>query len=658
MLRIKQEKKKKSPAKNAACRSQTLVLTAPACTEAGCDAPSRESEGNDEKEKKSIPPAGDAEMKRGDTFKEIIAAWEQQRAQESREPKSPENPAPSALPELAPPDMPASDFPRFAEAVVAALNSNIDRYKKLVADNKRLKSEVGDLRCLVDRMVKAGQEVADEGDRCVAEKTAECENWKEKYESERWASRKGDLLCEEQRRKILQLEDARHGLETRATTAENLVGSLTEELTELKQQFDAPRIDWATHFADLLMTRDELLEQKSKTEQELRHKTEEVEWLCEQVDEKEDELHAAEYELLEYQVWVDELESQDCDRAESIAKLKDQLSQAEKRCQALTEENAQFRAFSPAAETEKKLAIAKTTIKMLQEMQKEALTRAKTLEEEAKDAKTKIKDLEYQLDLKAPLVEVGAAIRKRFMELSRRDNLGYQGKLNRDIIEKGNAAAHGDHPAADAAVFGAGLWDHRKGKGIFHANYGMKLDDYFTANIDIESMKDKLLELRKMKSGRRSRPQRQWIELLGKALVNIGDKKSRGSYDQDAVYVALMHRFLALAKEIRKIDSEEEDEEKLPYTAKGKTGLTFREQVCIRPEGELWHAQYAVWSIQYTYKEEAVPIDWGYDDDDDDDEDEDDDDEDDEEDEDDEDPAFRRHGITYRDKRKIQGEYM
>ncbi|KAI9051608.1 hypothetical protein LZ554_004652 [Drepanopeziza brunnea f. sp. 'monogermtubi'] len=604
MLRIKQQKKKKkkSPAKNAACRSQTLV-----CTEAGCDAPSREGEGNDEN--KDIQPAGDSEMKRGDTLKEIVAVMAQQYAQGSRGRKSPENPAGPAPPQLDPPDMP--DFQGLAEAAAAILSTSMDKYNKLVADNKRLNLEVEDLRCFVDRMVKAGQEAADEGDRCVAAKTAECERWKEKYESERWASRKGDLLCEEQRRKILQLEDARHGLETRATTAENLVGSLTEELAELKQQFDAPRIDWAANLADLL-------------------KTEAVEWLSEQLDErlaevaeKEDELHAAEYELLEYQVWVDELESESCGRAESIAKLEDQLSQAEKRCQALTDENAQFRAFSPAAETEKKLAIAKTTIKMLQEMQKEASTKAKTLEEEAKDAKIKIKDLEYQLDLKAPLVEVGAAIRKRFMELSRRENLGYQGRLNRDIIEKGNAAAHGDYPAADAAVFGAGLWDHRKGKGIFHANYGIKLDDYFDASIDIK-------------------PQRQWIELLGKALVNIGDRKSRGSYDQDAVYVALMHRFLALAKEIRKIDSEEEDEEKLPYTAKGKTGLTFREQLSIRPEGELWHAEYAVWSIQYTYKEEAVPIDWGYDDDDDDDEEV-------EDDEDDEDAAFRRHGTTYRD---------
>lgn len=230
---------------------------------------------------------------------------------------------------------------------------------------------------------------------------------------------------------------------------------------------------------------------------------------------------------------------------------KESLNKCQKECTDLKMELKELAKLSPAPETEKKLAIAKKTIRALMEQHKEVQDKALSLSYEVEQKKEDVRVLRETNRLQQPLTRVGIAIRKRFMELAKSEKLGSRRVLRRKIIQAGNDAAHAEDIAADAAVFAIGSCSNAESE-VFHAIYGAKPNDCegaYSTSKDVQDLIDDKINI--CDPNDRTMRRRVLCDRLVQELNMMGDYRSRA---EDARYAHLFQRLKLLAEEIFEID--------------------------------------------------------------------------------------------------------
>ncbi|KAF8852477.1 hypothetical protein BDZ45DRAFT_807437 [Acephala macrosclerotiorum] len=99
-----------------------------------------------------------------------------------------------------------------------------------------------------------------------------------------------------------------------------------------------------------------------------------------------------------------------------------------------------------------------------------------------RDEESRVKELKKEIKQQKPLVEVGAAVRLRFLEQARESVFELpKSDVNKDLIQDGNIAAHRANGDRDAAMFNSNLVaeeDYDDMKEIFRELYEAKPSNY------------------------------------------------------------------------------------------------------------------------------------------------------------------------------------
>lgn len=175
------------------------------------------------------------------------------------------------------------------------------------------------------------------------------------------------------------------------------------------------------------------------------------------------------------------------------------------------------------------------------------------------DLKSQVLKLERELRIKEPLVEVGAAIRLRFLETSRevvsevtRDRLDFA------LITGGNDAAHKGNGLADAALFKAGLAPVKylpQGTRLFQALYNRKPHKYHTTLSQLARISDFETTVKVSKATNRSALERKDYDKHMRWLLQYyRQASSKKRLERDFYFEVLMARAEELADEIVDLD--------------------------------------------------------------------------------------------------------